>query len=359
MSLSNLYFRGCFEPPSDEQKQAVEDVSNGGGVGNVIDRSCSRESVNTCGVSVKELFENYSVYNPQKGLYKSWGDIEFPWEINNLTPNLLISSTDDKWSVANYRALVAYYAGARVLLIEEDGYRVSLYEADENIVAVSKRFDSSKWTKICHVEVTEPAGIPSIAELQALYPYYELKLFDREWGAYNEEWSSALTDQSITHCASTGALTIDELEKCLRTRSSDDWAQARARRQFFYRAGDIVLVDGECGDVLCVYIAVQDIPATEQILASQAIFNSRNPAWQRIYCVPTGRNRCLEYQRKKEPELGYDVVEIGSKGHFVEMPVPYRLRPSTPSLDERAEIQIPPRVLTQAEINALSQPQEE
>lgn len=359
MSLSNLYFRGCFEPPSEEQKQAVEDVSNGGGVGDVVDKSCSRESVNTCGMSVGELFATYPIYDPQKGLYRSWGDIEFPWEISNLTPNLLISSTDDKWSVASYRALVAYHEGARVLLIENDGYRVSLYEADKDIVAISKAFDSSKWTKICHVETTEPAGVPTIAELRALYSPYELKLFDSEWGAYGEEWSSALTDQSVTHCTSTGALTISELEKCLKNRSSDDWVQARVRREFFYRAGDIVLVDGECGDALCVYIATQDIPATEQILASQATFDPRSQSWQRIYCASTGRNRCLEYQRKKEPELGYDVVEIGSQGHFVEMPVPYRLRPSTPPLNERVEIQTPPRVLTQAEIDALPQPQEE
>lgn len=355
MSLSNLYFRGCFEQPSDEQKSAVDEA---GGDGDVVDRSCARESVNTCGISIKTLFDTYPIYDPQKGLYRSWGDIEFPWQISSLTPNLLLSSTDDKWSVASYRALVAYKDGARVLVIEDDGYRVSLYEANEDIVAISKAFDSSKWTKICHVDTTEPANVPSISELRARYKPYGLELFNKRWEEYNANWSANLSDQSLTYCASLN-LTIAELEKCLKNRSSDDWRQARIRRQFFYKDGDLVLVEGECGDALCVYIATQDIPATEEILASQAIFDPRSPLWQRIYCVPTGRNKCLEYQRKKEPELGYDVVEIGSEGHFVEMPVPYRLRPTTASLDERAEIQTPPRVLTQAEINALSQPQEE
>lgn len=355
MSLSNLYFRGCFEQPSSDQKLAVEDA---GGEGDVVDKSCSRANINTCGVSIDELFNTYSIYNPQKGLYKSWGDIEFPWQISNLTPNLLISSTDDKWSVASYKALVAYSEGTRVLVIEDDGYRVTLYEANEDIVAIGGAFDYSKWTKICHVETTVPVGVPSVAELLERYDHYNLELFDEQWGAYNSTWSSALLEQSLSFCQTPG-VTIAQLEKCLNNSSSDEWKEARVRKQFFYRAGDIVLVEGECGDALCVYIATQDIPATDEILSNYAVFDPRNPSWQRIYCAFTGRNVCLEYQRRKEPELGYDVVEIGSRGHFVEMPVPYRLHPTALSLDERAEIQSPPRVLTQAEINALSQPQEE
>lgn len=396
MSLSNLYFRGCFEQPSDEQKLAVDGA---GSEGDVVDRSCARESVNTCGISIKTLFDTYPIYDPQKGLYKSWGDIEFPWEISSLTPNLLISSTDDKWSIASYRALVAYKEGTKVLVIENDGYRVSLYEANEDIAAISKAFDSSKWTKICHVETTEPAGIPTIAELKARYKPYKLEPFDKTWSSYSDNWSepnfkdeyaACLESQgentdSLEQCLNAGTslsqitddiwyssdfqetlktcidnnLKISDLEDCMLLKSSDRWHESRIKRQFFYRQGDIVLVEGECGDALCVYIATQDIPVTKETLVSQSSFDPKSSLWQRIYCVPTGRNKCLEYQRKKEPELGYDVVEIGSEGHFVEMPVPYRLRPTTASLDERAEIQTPPRILTQAEINALSQPQEE
>lgn len=351
MSLSNLYFRGCFEQPSDEQKSAVEELDV---EGSVVDKSCLRDNINTCGMSIRELFDTYSFYNPQKGLYKSWGDIEFPWQISNLTPNLLLSQTNDKWSVASYMSLVAYHQGDRVLVIENDGYRIGVYQANVDIVSISKEFDSSKWTKICHVETTEPAGLPTVEELRARYRPYRLELFDKEWGEYHASWSSELFEQSAALCS-----TISELENCLRTNSSDKWEQARVRRQFFYKHGDIVLVEGECGDALCVYIATQNIPATESILEAYATFDLTDPAWQRIYCVSTGRNRCLEYQRKKEPELGYDVVEIGSQGHFVEMPVPYRLRPAVPSLDERVELRTPPKVLTQAEIDALPQPQEE
>lgn len=355
MSLSNLYFRGCFEQPSAQQKSAVEVT---GADGDVVDRSCARASVNTCGMSIDDLFHTYSVYDPQKGLYRSWGDIVFPWEISSLTPNLLVSGTDDKWSIATYRSVIAYFQGARVLLIEEDGYRVSLYQANENIAATTKFFDRSKWTEVCHIDTTEPAGLPSISELRSRYEQYSLDLFEKRWEKYETDWLSNLSQQSLSQCVSSNS-TTELLEKCLKSSPSDKWGEARARRQFFYRAGDTVLVDGECGDVVCVYTATQDIPATEQILSSQSTFNPQNPMWQRMYCVPTGRNKCLEYQRRKEPELGYDVVEIGSRGHFVEMPVPFRLRPNSASLDELAELRTPPKVLSQEEIDALPQPNQE
>jgi hypothetical protein len=355
MTLSNLYFRGCFEQPSENQKDAVQEA---GGIAEVVDKSCSRASVNTCGMSIKQLFDTYGIYNPQKGLYSSWGDIEFPWQISNLTPNLLLSETDSKWSIAQYRSVVAYKKDSMVLLIEDDGYKVSLYKAKQDIFSFDGAFDYSKWDKKCHVETTEPAGLPSVKELLALYSFYELKLFDSEWGKYQGSWDEAFKSQSLGSCISQG-LTLADLQNCLDLKSSDMWDNARIRREFFYRKSDTVLVAGECEDVICVYVAKQDIPATDEAFRTQAVFNSRDPLWQKIYCISTGRNKCLEYQRQKEPELGYDVVEIGSKGHFVEMPVPYRLAPGIPTLDEKVEIRTPPRVLTQAEIDALKQPQEE
>ena len=355
MTLSNLYFRGCFEQPSENQRDAVEEA---GGIAEVVDKSCSRASVNTCGVSIEQLFDTYSIYNPQKGLYRSWGDVEFPWQISNLTPNLLLSETDSKWSIAQYRSVVAYKKDSMVLLIEDDGYRVGLYKAKQDILSFDGAFDYSKWDKKCHIETTEPAGVPSVKELLALYDFYELKLFDSEWGKYHGTWDEAFKSQSLSSCIAQG-LTLADLQNCSDFKSSDEWDSARVRRDFFYRKSDIVLVAGECEDVICVYVAKQDIPSTDEAFKAQAVFNPRDPLWQKIYCVPTGRNRCLEYQRRKDPELGYDVVEIGSKGHFVEMPVPYRLNPSTQTLDEKVEVRTPPRVLTQAEINALTQPQEE
>ncbi len=160
MTLSNLYFKGCFEEPSDDQKDAIEEA---GGIGDVVDKSCSRSDTNSCGKSIKQLFDEYSFYDPQKGLYNSWGNIKFPWKISSLTPNLLISQTDDKWSVASYTTLFSYMTGAMILVIEDDGYVIALYRANQNISQANKAFDPTKWDKVCYVETTEPAGLPSIA----------------------------------------------------------------------------------------------------------------------------------------------------------------------------------------------------
>jgi hypothetical protein len=53
------------------------------------------------------------------------------------------------------------------------------------------------------------------------------------------------------------------------------------------------------------------------------------------------------------------VVQIGSLGHYVEVPVPYRLKPTAPTLDKRAQHLSAPVVLTQEQIDALTQPTEE
>jgi hypothetical protein len=360
MSLSNLYFRGCFEQPSEEQKDALEEIPGDGVTTDVVDKSCSRESINTCGISIEELFATYPIYNPQKGLYKSWGDIEFPWEISAFTPNIFFTETDDKWRVAKYRAVVAYPQGSRVLYIEDDGYRVGLYEANQDILALSWAFDYSKWDKVCHVETTIPAGIPSISELLERFDLYELRLFDTEWEEYNAEWEAPLKQTTLADCTSQG-LSFTDFEKCLRSGSSDEWDEARIRRDFFYHEGDMFVVYGPCQDTLCLYIVTQNLPATEANLEALGNFDPKAPYWQKFYCVSTGRNRCLEYQRTKSPELGYDVVQIGSQGHFVEMPIPYRLGPPIPDLTERSEVSIspPPAILTQEQIDALPQPPQE
>lgn len=357
MSLSNLYFRGCFEQPSQEQIDAVEAITGGDVEGNVVDRSCNRTDLNTCGMSIQKLFDTYPIYSTQKGLYKTWGEIQFPWEISPLTPDLLFEITDDKWSVGTYRRATAYPQGSKVLLIEEDGYQVSLYQANQDIVSISGAFDYSKWTRVCKIETTIPAGLPTIEEIKERYPSYLLEYFYREWEEVDTTWSEGTYELSLQNCQSQ-TTTISDFEKCVKGSSSDIWGNTRVRKQFFYRKGDIVFVENECKDAVCLWIANQDIPANEQVFNQ---YNYFNPGiyWQKIYCVNTGKNKCLEYQRKKEPSLGYDVVQIGSLGHIVEVPVPYRLKPTTLNLEEKAQQRPSPVVLTQEQIDALNQPTEE
>jgi hypothetical protein len=293
MADLNLFTGECCAVLTPKQLKSLRQACVDG---TVVDTSCSRESVNTCGMSIDELFNTYPIYNPQKGLYKSWGDIEFPWEISDLTPNLLPSQTDDMWKVVTYRAVVAYPVGSRVLYIEEDGYRVSLYEANQSVSGVSWAFDYSKWDKVCQVETTAPAGLPSIEELLERFGLYSAGVFDKE--------------------------------------------------------GDMFIAYGACEDTLCLYITTEDLPTTPESIELYRKFDPGAGVWQKFYCVSTGRNKCLEYQRRKEPAEGYDVIEIGSQGHYVEAPKAYKLKPQEEELLTKSS-SISPRILTQNEIDVL------
>lgn len=349
MSDSILFTGGCCNNVTPKQLKSLRETCYNN---EVIDTIRCIEGLNTCGISIKELFETYPIYNPQKGLYSSWGDIPFPWEIAEETFNLLLAETDDKWRVAKYREIVAYPEGSRVLRIEQDGYEVVLYEALEDVLSFPFAFDESKWTKICRVKTSVPAGLPTPADLYSRFKFYELDLFYRDWGEMDEEWEANLREQSLQLCISENpTATLLELEKCLSDKSSDRWSQSRSRKDFFYREGDIVLVNGECGDVLCVYIAIQDMPATQEIFDEYKVFKL-GEYWEKIYCLSTGENKCLGPQRTKTPEEGYEFIEIGSKGHFVEAPIPYKLKPQQRDLDDLVESR-PVKVLTQREIDVL------
>ena len=181
---------------------------------------------NTCGISIQELFDTYPIYNTQKGLYKSWGDIEFPWQLeeardpSGVTCNLNDSETSDRWQIAQYKALYAYFPkiesgglsspadatclterrADRVLRIEDDGYKVSLYEANQLVTALSGPFDSIKWNKICHIITSIPAGLPTPDEIRERYNQFELDFFLDKWSEYNANWSEDFYQQSFDVC---------------------------------------------------------------------------------------------------------------------------------------------------------------
>ncbi len=463
---------------------------------------------NTCGISIDELFETYQIYNTQKGLYKSWGDIEFVWQLeeardpSGVTCNLNTTETDDKWQIAQYKALYAYFpkieAGGlaspadatclterpadRVLRIEDDGYKVSLYEAQELVTSLAGPFDKTKWKKICHVITSVPAGLPTPEEIKERYEPYELDFFLKEWEEYNATWDEDFYQQSFDQCRNTNSVLAD-IEKCMKEKngpygqSNDQWEQARIRKDFFYKVGDYVWIEGECKDTICLYICIEDIPATRLIFdelkqfktglrpSSDAInyavtvqnvsagnryfidgsqqptlnltegqtyrFNQDNSSntnhpvrfsttpngthgggieftqgvtkvgtagsigayteitipvgtptlyyycanhslmggtsntigltfWQRVYCVNTGMNKCLEPQRERDLP-NYQLIELGSLGHYVEQPLPFfdlkgkKLCNDFEILNDVVEV-TEPKVLTQEEIDALDQP---
>lgn len=282
----------------------------------------------------------YELYDYQKGvLFKSWGDIEFPWKIRETTPNLNYSETSDKWDTATYVGINAYYEGDRVLYIEDDGYEMAIYQANEDIPAPTGPLDRTKWTKVCSIQLPEPVKLPSIEELTATYEFYHLKEYLEDWGEAESTWNQDLT-----------------------LRDSDEWDDYKIRRDFFYKVGDFALVEAECSDAFCLWINIRNIPVTDENLIKFAKFSSIVDGiryWEKIYCVNSGLNKCLGPQSDRNLD-NYQFVQIGSKGHYVEQPIPnYKLKgkyicdkDNFETLGEAAQIRTQ-RVLTQDEINSL------
>lgn len=172
----------------------------------------------------------------------------------------------------------SYSTGARVLNIEKDGYELGLYEALENLGPVPLEFDSEKWEEVCRVRRSEPIDVGLITDFFNQYEEYELDPLDVGVG------------------------------------------------NFFYSAGDIFSVVGECGDTVCAYLCVTNFPATEQNFNSYKNFKP-SPFFTKLYCVGTGANRCLEVPRRATIPEAYKVVRIGSRGHYVEVPIPHFYSP--------------------------------
>ena len=145
--------------------------------------------------------------------------------------------------------------------------------------------------------------------------------------------------------------------------SNDQWKDARIKKVNFYERGDYAWFEGPCGDTVCLYICLVNIPATKENYNKHINFSKEVDGveyWQRVYCVVTGANKCLEPQRNRDLP-NYQLVEIGSLGHYVEQPIPYfdlqgnKLCADYELLNDFLEEQ-PPKVLTQEEIDALDQP---
>lgn len=319
---------------------------------------------NSCGVPVEELLETYSFYSTQKGIYKSWGDIIFPWDIiSGPVTNLNISETDNKWRITSYKANNAYFIGERVLLIENDGFELSLFEALAPVPAISGPFDRSKWNKLCSVKTTIPVGLLSIEELKKRYEFFSLESFLKKWGEVDSKWSAELYNKVYTDCLALYT-DLSDIEKCVKeanpTSSNDEWEEYKLKKTNFYEVGDYILTEGPCKDNLCLYINVRAIPVSEENFELHRVFSpvvNGVVYWEKVYCVTTGVNKCLGPQSKRDLP-NYQLVQIGSEGHYVEQPLPFyelqgkKLYAEYETLNEYSEAP-QPKVLTQEEIDAL------
>lgn len=225
--------------------------------------------------SLTNPISKYPLYDPQKGIYKKWGDIKLPWSTNLDT---------DQWQIAEYYDTIAYTSGELVLRVEDDGYRVVLYEALGDISSPPGAFDPSLWTEVCRVVVSEPVGLQSYQYLVDNFEYYKLSLTSTTWSDFNNPWGE------------------DPLYPY-----SDLWGEAKSVREFFYKAGDIVLYDSNCGDYTCIYVAKIDMPADPELITT----GPPSPTyWQKQYCVFNGlQNKCVKVPTCTNP--GRKIVSLG------------------------------------------------
>ena len=218
--------------------------------------------MNTCGKDVREIVSHYPLYNELQGVYTRWGDIALPWSHED-------STSDERWQIANFTDTYSYSVGDIVYRFENNGYQITLYKAVSNIPAPAGAFDPSLWNTVCSVTVSEPAGLPDIETLRSQYEYYDLSLEITQWSDFETTWSTDLT-----------------------TPDSDQWGEAKIAKEYFYKAGDIVLYDTNCGDYTCVYVATGDIPATPNLIVPGP---PSKTYWSRLYCVPNGSpNTCTK-----------------------------------------------------------------
>jgi hypothetical protein len=245
--------------PSQLQALAAKDVV----AEDFVDTSCNRESLNTCGGDAYDTLSQYSIYDPGKGIYTAWGDIPLPWETEN-------DLSDEAWQSARYVGGFGYRAGERVVRIEDEGYVVTVYECVTDTPAPSGAFDPTFWSEICRITSSVPLSPFTYTELLSKYKYYDTSPYITKWGDFTSGWEDDLTDPN-----------------------SDVWNDAKILKEFYYRAGDVVLYDTACGTETCVYVALTDISTNAVTLEPNS--PPSNTYWQRQYCVGNGKpDECVK-----------------------------------------------------------------
>lgn len=245
----------------------------------IVDTGCSAAGLNTCGRDATELLNLYPLYDPEHGVYTEWGDIPVPWNHED-------AISDERWQVATYTDEYAYRISDTVIVLESDGLTVVVYEAIANIPVPAGAFDSSQWSEVCRVTVSEPVGLPDVTILLDTYPFYDPKSFLTAWSEFGSEWDEDLTAPD-----------------------SDEWDEARIAKAYFYQSGDIVLWNTRCDDYTCVYVATADMPADPDLVLPGP---PPSAYFSRMYCVPNGKPSTCNKTISCGP--GRVVVDLGRDG---------------------------------------------
>ena len=178
---------------------------------------------------------------------------------------------------------IAYDTGNRVLFVEEDGYKVVLKEALEFVESTVAGLDETKWQTLCSIIVAD-----RYEPLDAFFIYN--KYTELNTSQTYDAWAEAATNWDSV---------------------PGSWGSPGMVKPHLYSVGDVYFKLSNCDDVICLYVVTGNIDTPEEIYSNSV----------RLHCAGTGFQKCVGYKRSKRPVDTYQVVQVGSKEHYVEVPV--------------------------------------
>lgn len=246
--------------------------------GNSCLSEAAKEELNCLGVTIKETgctIENTAPYSEDlESLLQSYPVFRLDLPLNQ--QGFLFNSQD------------------RAIFIENDGYQVSLREAKLNITTYAMAADPLSWDLITRFKVDKKFELYSMHELRQNFSLFYDSRYMKRWGDMAQNWGDF----------------------------QGTWANHGTKREYVYRGGDTFIKLSQCEETICLYIVIDDISE-----ADYTRFSANDERWYQVTCISTGLNKCTEYARKKKPADLYKVVQIGSRGDYVEVPLRYEPAP--------------------------------
>ncbi len=236
-----------------------------------ISTDCTTENVAPCGQDFPALLELYPVFDLSLSLKESGFLFEFQ---------------------------------DRVLFIEDDGYSVSLRQANTEIINFVEAFNPENWTHICKLRLGTKYENRTLFDLATGYKPYSPQFFAKTWSDPELSWSAV----------------------------EYNWSSFSYRKQFLYKAGERFRTISSCEETLCVYLVTKDLEVTDSTIQKYSSFISDPEHWVKVICIETGFNTCLGDKRKKHPFDLYEKVSLGCGCNQVELPIRYV--PTKPLLND-------------------------
>ena len=262
---ANLFKTGCkscIGPIAQDELECL-------GV-NYTPSDCTAENVAQCGQNFSDLLKLYPVFN-----------LDLPFNLNDR----LFEFMD------------------RAIFIEDNGYSVTLRQANTEIFNFVQAMSIVEWTIICKIKLDKKYNPDTLYNLTKKYELYRPSFYTQRWSEFSRPWSEA----------------------------SVPWKKTSYKKDFIYRRGDSFITLGSCQETMCLYLVVKDLESTANNIGKYSSFQSNSEYWVKIFCIETGFNSCLGHVREKHPTDLYEVINIGDDCHKVERPLIYT--PAQPLLN--------------------------